>query len=130
MPRPLEGPELVAYAPVCPPELACRARVAVVPWLPAGAGGMTLRRLILVREDGDRTGGRRLLAHELVHVRQWKEHGTIGFLRRYVGAYLANLFRLRNHRAAYLAIPFEQEARTIALAWATARAAEASGDQG
>ena len=93
-----------------------RARVALVPVLQPGTSGMTLGRLILLRRD--RAGDEVLLAHELVHVRQWREHGVVGFLLRYVGDYLRALARLRRHRAAYLAIPAEDEARRVAADWA------------
>jgi hypothetical protein len=51
-----------------------------------------------------------LLHHERVHVLQWRSFGAVGFLGRYVGAYL--LWRLRgySHDAAYRRIPFEIEA--------------------
>ena len=94
---------------------ALRARIALVPFLQPGTAGMTLGRLILLRRD--RAGDEALLAHELVHVRQWRERGVAGFLRRYVAGYLRGLARLRSHRRAYLAIPAEEEARRITAAW-------------
>ena len=76
---------------------------------------MTLGRVVLVRR-GHRDRAL-LLAHELVHVQQWERHDVTGFLRRYLGAYARNLARLRSHRAAYLAIPLEVEARERARRW-------------
>ena len=55
-----------------------------------------------------------LLVHELVHVRQWCELGVIRFLWRYVTAYLGGRWKGLGHRAAYLAIPLEVEARVTA----------------
>ena len=43
------------------------------------------------------------------------------FLRRYVRDYLGQLRIHRRHRAAYLAIPAEVEARSEAAAWAARR---------
>jgi hypothetical protein len=43
------------------------------------------------------------------------------FLWRYVAAYLRNRRRLRRHRDAYLAIPFEEQARAEAARWAEGR---------
>jgi hypothetical protein len=124
MARSLEGPELVAYAPLCPPDRLRRVRVAPVPWLPAGAAGLTLGTLVLVRDDDDRLGTRALLAHELVHVRQFGELGAVRFLVRYLAAYARGLRSQRRHHAAYLAIPLEREARASARRWADqARAA-------
>lgn len=55
-----------------------------------------------------------LLVHELVHVRQWGELGVIRFLWRYLTGYLGGRWKGLSHRAAYLAIPLEVEARVTA----------------
>jgi len=55
-----------------------------------------------------------LLVHELVHVRQWGELGVIRFLWRYLAGYLGGRRKGLGHRAAYLAIPLEVEARVAA----------------
>ncbi len=78
-------------------------------WLPAlggalaGMGGpaaaVTLGRTIVVHPDVPLT--RRLLTHELTHVRQWQAH-PFSFPVRYVWEYL---------RHGYEANPFEAEAR-------------------
>ena len=52
----------------------------------------------------------RLLRHELVHVRQWRELGVVRFLVRYVGSYLRWRLRGYGHWAAYRRIPLEVEA--------------------
>lgn len=52
----------------------------------------------------------RLLRHELVHVEQWRRYGVVGFLWRYVGAYVRWRLRSHAHRAAYRRIPLEIEA--------------------
>lgn len=77
---------------------------------------MTLPWAIYVRSDvlvGDRTALARLLRHELVHVRQWAEFGAIGFIRRYLGAYVAGRRSGMSHDAAYRAIPLEREAQEV-----------------
>jgi len=89
-----------------------RARVVVVPVLTPGVAGMTLGRWILLRRGHEHDRG--LLAHELVHVRQWRELGPIRFLWRYLGAYVRGRLRGLGHRQAYAAIPFEREARALA----------------
>lgn len=76
--------------------------------MPPGADAITLGSLIIVRRAA--AGSESLLRHEQVHVRQWREHGVVRFLRRYVGAYLRWRLRGYGHRAAYLRIPFEVEA--------------------
>lgn len=114
--RRLEGPELAGYDLV-PPAVLERVRVQRVPVLPPGASGMTVGRHVLLRRDDDRTGTRELLAHELVHARQYAERGLVAFLVTYVRDYLAALRIHRAHRPAYLAIPAEAEARAEAAAW-------------
>ena len=89
-----------------------RARIVAVPFLTPGTGGMTLGSLILMKRS--RLDDKALLAHELVHVEQYQRHGWIGFLARYLSAYIAGLVRLRRHHLAYEAIPFEVEARNRA----------------
>jgi hypothetical protein len=82
--------------------------------VPRGAAAITIGPLISVRRraaDDDR-----LLRHELVHVRQWRELGVVGFLVRYLGAYLRWRLRGYGHWAAYRRIPLEIEAE-----WEAAR---------
>lgn len=104
--------ELFDHVPV---GLASGVRIVEVPTLAPGADAMTLVRTVLVRRG--HTDNLRLLAHELVHVQQWSRLGVAGFLRQYLSAYARNLVRLRHHRAAYLAIPLEVEARDRARRW-------------
>lgn len=80
--------------------------------MPKGADGITIGSLVIVREG--HAGSAYLLRHEQVHVRQWRRHGVVGFLVRYVGAYLVGRLRGRDHRGAYLHIPLEIEADWIA----------------
>jgi hypothetical protein len=77
-------------------------------WAAPGATATTLGRLVLIRPRG--LGSERLIRHELVHVRQWRELGVIGFLARYLGAYLRWRVRGHPHWAAYRRIPLEVEA--------------------
>lgn len=73
-----------------------------------GAAATTLGRVIFVRERG--LTNEKLLRHELEHVRQWRELGVLGFLRRYLGAYVRWRLRGYPHWAAYRRIPLEIEA--------------------
>jgi hypothetical protein len=120
--RRLTAVERSAYDHV-PAGVAARARIQRVPLLPPHADAMTLGPFVLVRRDEmrHRTGRRELLAHELVHVRQWAELGVTRFLWRYLRGYASNRRRLRRHYDAYLAIPLEVEARAEAGHWAVRR---------
>jgi len=108
--RRLTAEERVSFVHV-PPLDGARARVVVVGWLTPGTLAMTLGRWILIRRG--RELDRALLAHEMVHVRQWRERGAAGFLAAYVGEYLRERFRGLGHWDAYRAISFEAEARTL-----------------
>ena len=92
--------------------------------LPPAADGMTVGRFVLMRDDHIEHRGSSLLAHELVHVRQFAEMGMPRFLIEYFGSYAKNLVRTRDHRQAYLDIPLEIEARAEAGTWAKAQVAE------
>jgi Domain of unknown function (DUF4157) len=111
VPRPLDTHEReqFTHVPACDLE---RARLVTVPVLTPGIAGMTLGRWILLRRGHQHDHG--LIAHELVHVRQWRELGPARFLVRYLGAYARGRWRGLGHQAAYEAIPLEAEARAIA----------------
>lgn len=79
--------------------------------VPPGFDAITLGSLICVRRGRVTVP---LVRHELVHVRQWRRHGPVGFLGRYIGSYLSGRLRRRGHRGAYLAIPLEIEAEWVA----------------
>lgn len=115
--RRLTDTELDRYGHV-PRWIARRAILVRVPLLPPGAVGLTSGRFVLLRRDEPTDGSSELIAHELIHVRQFVEMGRLVFLVRYLSAYLRNLARLRSHRSAYHAIPLEQEAYGGAAAWA------------
>jgi len=55
-----------------------------------------------------------LLAHELVHVGQYRRLGAAAFLGHYVGEYLRGRLAGASHTDAYRAISFEQEAEAAA----------------
>ncbi|HPB44413.1 MAG: DUF4157 domain-containing protein [Microthrixaceae bacterium] len=76
--------------------------------VPRGATAITFGRHILMRPRG--SGNEHLLRHELIHVRQWQEHGVVRFAVRYLGAYLRGRWRGYGHWDAYRRIPLEIEA--------------------
>jgi len=88
-----------------------RVRVVVVPWLVPGVAAMTVGRLVLVRRGHEHD--ELLLAHELVHVQQWREHRA-AFLARYLGEYVRHRAAGMPHQQAYAAISFERDARARA----------------
>lgn len=82
--------------------------------VPPGATAITLGSFISMRRQG--VGSDQLLRHELVHVRQWRELGLIGFVLRYLGSYFAWRLRGYPHWAAYRRIPLECQAEWEARA--------------
>ena len=110
MPRRLDAREREQFTHVPVRDLD-RARLVRVPALMPGIAGMTLGRWILLRRGHEHD--RDLTAHELVHVRQWRELGAVAFLGRYLGAYAGGRWRGLGHHAAYEAIPLEAEARLV-----------------
>lgn len=73
-----------------------------------GAAAITLGRFVFMRPSA--RGSKRLLRHELVHVRQWRDLGVGGFLARYLWSYLGWRVRRYPHWAAYRRVPFEIQA--------------------
>lgn len=55
-----------------------------------------------------------LLQHELAHLDQINRYGVGRFYLIYLCDYVSNLWRLRDHDAAYRHIRFEREARELA----------------
>lgn len=80
-------------------------------------GAITLGQRILVRPgvfEDDREVLLDLLAHEVVHVAQWRRLGPAGFLVRYLIDYARLRAAGSGHAEAYLRIPAEEEARDVA----------------
>ena len=120
--RRLTSAELDAYD-VLPRALATRVRIQCVPFLAPGSNGMTVGRIVFLRNDGLYDGSRKIIAHELVHVRQYYELGVLRFLARYLADYARAVTKYRRHRAAYYAIPFEVQAYAEADEWLARRQA-------
>lgn len=125
--RRLTPTEIAAYAPVCRRAHAARAVLVRVPVLPRGASGMTIGRFVLLRRHEPADGTSSLVAHELVHVRQYAEIGYLRFTARYLWDYAVQLGRLRHHDRAYRAIGFEAQAYAEQAAWVARREALSAG---
>ncbi len=87
-------------------------RVFVGGPVPPQAAAITLGNVICVRQKY--AGSDALMAHELVHVRQFNELGWARFLVRYVRSYLRGRLSGYGHMAAYRRIPLEVEASWLA----------------
>lgn len=84
-------------------------------WL-KGIQGVTIHKLVFVDREvllGDPQRLGRLVIHELVHVRQFRDAGYVGFMARYIRDYAAGLLVGKNLREAYLDIAAEREAREL-----------------
>lgn len=106
-----------AIAPVDPDEVNVwpASKMMMRLWR-KGISGVTMRNWVFVdpavmRGDPVRLG--RLVIHELVHVRQFRETGYVPFSLRYVYEYARGLIGGKGLRQAYLDISAEQEARAV-----------------
>ncbi len=93
-----------------------RALVAYVA-LAARADGIALGREVFLRSALYRPDGRApldLVAHEVAHVAQYLRDGALAFYARYGAAYALGRARGLDDHRAYLAIPYEIEARAVA----------------
>jgi hypothetical protein len=85
-------------------------------YVPGRPGGYADRERIYLaagwQQDGD-PEGLALLAHELVHVRQYRDLGTWRFRRTYLWEYFRGRLGGLGHHQAYLNISFEREAREL-----------------
>jgi len=81
-----------------------------------GAGAVTLGRRIYLSPAGWRqvqaggVDGLALAGHEAVHVLQYRRHGLVGMLARYLRDYLRGRRAGLSHHAAYRAVGYEREA--------------------
>ena len=80
--------------------------------VPPGASAITIGPVVSVRTRW--ADDEELARHEAVHVEQWRRLGVVGFLSRYLGAYLRWRLRGYPHWAAYRRIPLEAEAAWVA----------------
>lgn len=81
------------------------------------ASGITLGNRVFIRREYFSDEGEiplDLLAHEVAHVVQFMRDGTLGFLARYLRDYVLGVGRGLGDQGAYLAIPYEVEARQVA----------------
>ena len=114
----LDTPELRAeLAPVDPDRINVYPASSLYRRLwRSGIKGVTAMGIVFVdpevmRGDCARLG--RLVVHELVHVRQFRQNGYLRFPVRYVYDYLVGRLRGLSGRDAYLQNPAEVEAREV-----------------
>lgn len=84
-------------------------------WL-KGIQGVTIHNLVFVDREvmiGDPKRFGRLVIHELVHVRQFRDAGYIGFMAHYIRDYAGGLLTGKKLRQAYLDVAAEREAREL-----------------
>ena len=114
--RQLNPKELNAYSHV--PTNTLR-RVRVIEGVPIpGFAGITLGNFVFLKTKVSDAGDSTLLAHELVHVRQWSELGKFGFLTKYLSSFFRHISKTRSWMGAYRAIGREVEARHECDHWA------------
>lgn len=70
---------------------------------------ITLPWAIYVKES-EANAPKTLINHEMVHMEQRAQIGTITFYVRYLGYWAKGIWKYRNLQKAYMSIPFEIEA--------------------
>ena len=96
----------VNWIPTLGPTLLIRKPWLLKTFFPRGINGFTFGRFIVVRESPSA----QLISHELIHVKQYRRWGVIGFLLCYYIQMLWFLANLRDINKAYRMISFEKEA--------------------
>ncbi|MEM7325091.1 MAG: hypothetical protein AAF531_18525 [Actinomycetota bacterium] len=114
--RRLSEVEIESYD-LCPEPIARRVRVIRIPLIPGGYAGMTLGRTVLLAKDVARDGTSSLMAHELVHARQWTDQGLFRFAWAYTSSFTRNFYTLRSWNKAYHQIDAELEAKQETADW-------------
>lgn len=114
--RKLTDQEIESYD-VLPVELAKKVRVVRLPPVGGPFHGITLGRYVFLGKSTCQQGSSSLLAHELVHVRQWHELGVAGYLLHYVPDFVSGLRKHKSWMPAYRDIKAEVEARDDARRW-------------
>lgn len=83
-----------------------------IPWWAAGSpDAVTFRNTIYFGEgvyNPNTAGGIALIGHEVLHVQQFRELGTLGFGGRYLGQYIGGRLSGLGHGAAYRNISLER----------------------
>lgn len=77
-------------------------------WIPKllGVGAITIYPWVFIankKEDVQAT----LVAHEMIHIWQVRQHGWFSFYISYLLYWLAGLIRYKKHKTAYRYIPYE-----------------------
>jgi hypothetical protein len=116
--RAVEVTRVVARRPRIAEVRGARSLVAHVA-LASRADGIALGTRVFIRRALFDEDGRLpidLLAHEVAHVAQILRDGPLTFYLRYGAAYAGGRARGLDDRRAYLAIPYEEEARRVGAA--------------
>lgn len=114
--RPLNEVELDSYDLV-DRALAENVRIFKTLYIPGGFHGICLVNWIFFTRDVADDGKSALLAHELIHVRQWNERGVAGYLIWYLRSFGGCLRRHGRWMKAYNDIEAELEAKQEARDW-------------
>lgn len=115
--RRISPDELELYRPVIAPDVARKVWLVQLPAIPGPYSGLTIANLVIVDRTLPPGTPSALLAHELVHVRQFHDKGVLRFTLDYNTSFVAGLVTERGWSKAYRAIPAEVEARSETTRW-------------
>lgn len=114
--RGLTKEEIIAYDFV-PKNVINQVKIINIPNIMGTFKGLTIGKYIFISKKIPCDGSSHLIAHELVHVRQWNELGIIGFTVKYLSDFFSKLIKHKNWINAYSEIILESEARDISQKW-------------
>ena len=109
--------EAEVYRTVIAADLARKVWLVQLPAIPGPYSGLTIAKVVIIDRPLPPGTPSALLAHELVHVRQFHDQGILRFTLGYNKAFVAGLVTKRRWSKAYRAIPAEVEARSETTRW-------------
>lgn len=115
--RKITHDEIDLYRTVIPAGLARKVWLVQLPTIPGPYSGLTIANLVIIDHHLPPGTPSALLAHELVHVRQFHDKGILRFTFDYNKAFAVGLVTERRWSRAYRAIPAEVEARSETTRW-------------
>lgn len=115
--RKITPDEAEVYRTVIAADLARKVWLVQLPAIPGPYSGLTIAKVVIIDRQLPPGTPSALLAHELVHVRQFHDRGILRFTLEYNKSFVAGLLTKRRWSKAYRAIPAEVEARSETTRW-------------
>lgn len=109
--------EAELYRTVVDADIAEKVWLVQLPTIPGPYSGLTIANVVIIDRKLPPGTPSALLAHELVHVRQFHDQGIVRFTLEYNKSFIIGQVTERRWSKAYRAIPAEVEARSETTRW-------------